>query len=337
MTDDELFVRQIDLLRFEAGVRQDVIAILNDMVDEISARISRGNLTTFQADRLRRLLQGVMDSISDAYETIALESNAALTGLAKAEAAFTAKTFGVSLNAALPTNAVMEALVQETIIMGASSSDWWERQAGDAKFRFKAAIQQGIVQGKTIPQIVRDIRGDPGELGQLTLLRRNAEALVRASVMTVHNAARIETMKANGDVVKGLMQISTLDNRTTDICIAYDGQKWDLKGRPIEGSTLPFNGGPPRHWNCRSTLVPITKTYRELGVDMDEKPMPRASDSGPTTKTFAGWLKDKPAAYQDKLLGKGKADLWRRGKITLQQLLDQKGRPLTLKQLQARS
>lgn len=36
---------------------------------------------------------------------------------------------------------------------------------------------------------------------------------------------------------------------------------------------------------------------------------------------------------QDKALGKGKADLWRRGVITFADMLDQSGRPLTLKEL----
>jgi hypothetical protein len=36
------------------------------------------------------------------------------------------------------------------------------------------------------------------------------------------------------------------------------------------------------------------------------------------------------------MLGKGRAELWRDGKITLQQLLDQRGNPLTLQQLRQR-
>ena len=38
----------------------------------------------------------------------------------------------------------------------------------------------------------------------------------------------------------------------------------------------------------------------------------------------------------DHMLGKGKAQLWREGKITLTDLVDQYGRPLTLKELRER-
>jgi len=48
---------------------------------------------------------------------------------------------------------------------------------------------------------------------------------------------------------------------------------------------------------------------------------------------FGNCLKNKPASFADEMLGKGKAELWRSGKITLSQLLDQRGNPLTLTQL----
>jgi hypothetical protein len=46
--------------------------------------------------------------------------------------------------------------------------------------------------------------------------------------------------------------------------------------------------------------------------------------------TFDEWLSSKSKAFQDELLGPGRADLWRAGKITLSELLDQNGRPLPL-------
>jgi hypothetical protein len=49
--------------------------------------------------------------------------------------------------------------------------------------------------------------------------------------------------------------------------------------------------------------------------------------------TFDQFLKSKPPEFADKMLGKGRAELWRSGKITLNQLLDQRGNPLTLAQL----
>ena len=65
-------------------------------------------------------------------------------------------------------------------------------------------------------------------------------------------------------------------------------------------------------------------------------PRTRASMDGSVAQdlTFDQFLKNKPPAFADEMLGKGRADLWRSGKITLSQLLDQRGNPLTLTQLE---
>jgi len=89
--------------------------------------------------------------------------------------------------------------------------------------------------------------------------------------------------------------------------------------------------------NCRSTLRLITKSWQELGIDADEIPeSTRASMDGQVKASlnYEDWLKGKSPEEQDAVLGKGKADLWRRGVITFRDMLDQSGRPLTLAQLQ---
>lgn len=88
--------------------------------------------------------------------------------------------------------------------------------------------------------------------------------------------------------------------------------------------------------NCRSTVIPILKTLREMGIDRDNfQQTTRASMDGQVAAdiTFDQFLKGKPQSFADQMLGKGRAELWREGKITLTQLLNAKGQPLTLKQL----
>lgn len=67
-------------------------------------------------------------------------------------------------------------------------------------------------------------------------------------------------------------------------------------------------------------------------------PRTRASMNGEVAQdlTFDDFLKGKPKGFADEMLGKGRAELWRSGKITLNQLLDQRGNPLTLEQIKAR-
>jgi hypothetical protein len=139
--------------------------------------------------------------------------------------------------------------------------------------------------------------------------------------------------------------VSTLDSHTTPVCVAYSGKEWNLDREPI-GHSLPFvspkggsSTGTPRHWNCRSIMSVITKTFRELGIDLPEfKPSTRAASGGPVSAamSFEEFIVRKGPRFADELLGKGRAELWRNGTITLSQLLDQTGRPLTLAQLRAK-
>ena len=79
-------------------------------------------------------------------------------------------------------------------------------------------------------------------------------------------------------------------------------------------------------------------TFRELGIDAPEPKGTRASDEGqiPASTTMTGFLKDKPKAYVDDLLGPGRAKLFLDGKLTLPELLNFSGNPLTLGQLKGK-
>ena len=278
-------------------------------------------------------------AIADVWKKAQTQSTDMLA-LAQNEAKFTANTFaGIGLDASLPSEVALKALVNGSLIEGAQSFAWWARQAEDLQFKFANQVRQGIIQNETLQQIIRRVAGSKrlGIPGIMDVSRRNASALVHTSIMQVANDARLATFKANDDIIKGTRFLATLDSHTSLTCIAHSGAEWDMEGKPIVGN-FPFEP-PPLHFNCRSMLVPITLSYRELGIDVDKPKGTRASDLGqiPSDTTFSSFLKRHDAAYVDDLLGPGRAKLWRDGKITLNDLVSQTGRPLTLDQLAKKS
>ena len=329
---------EIDLLRYAAGANRRVRVLLYDLRDDLAGRLAKANLSATNETRLSAVLKDVQGMISGGYGKIDALMTSQLGGLVATEAAALAKSVnkavGVSIMDGLLPKATINVLLRDTLILGAPSSEWWLRQAGDLRFRFATQIRLGMMQGETNAQLISRVRAIDGLMG---ISYKSAEALVRTSVMTVANRAALATMQANRDTIAGMQQISTLDDRTTEVCIAYDRATWDIDGNPIRDTKLPFNGGPPRHWNCRSVLVPITKTWRDMGIDVEEfKPTTRAAMNGVAAgnATYSDWLKTRSEEMQNDILGKGKAEMWRAGKITVQDLLDQSGRPMTLKQLQ---
>lgn len=332
---DSAVTRQIRLQRYASGLRGRIIALLEDTATDIIGKLSSGReLTTFSKDRLTKQLSDIRQLIDKYYQDIAGLTVVELQDLARIEAEFQLSSInravGVEIVSAMPSEKQLGELAKDTLIMGAPSADWWKRQSGDFQFRFVNEMRMGVAQGETNAQLVRRVRG------VTDITKRNAEALVRTSVAAVSAEARRATWRENDDVIKGIQQVSTLDGRTTDICIAYAGASWDLEGNPINGTTLPYNGGLPRHWGERSSEIAVTKTFRELGLDIDEFPTgTRSSMDGEVAQdlTFDAFLKGKSKSFQDDLLGPGRADLWREQKITLQDIVGGNGRPLTLEQL----
>jgi len=334
---DEILSHQISLMRFSAGEKQKVFQIFLQMQAELKAKLQNG-FTSFERARIAKLLAECTKIINGFYDGI--QSQFDFSGLAKAEAEASSKAMAViGVDVSVPSASVLKAMVSDTLLQGAPLSAWWNKQAEDTAFKFSAQVRQGVAQGETLQQIITRIVGSQkhGTVGIMEVSRRNASTLVHDSIMQIANDAKLAVYRENSDVVKGVHWLATFDSHVCATCAALNGAEWDLEGNPINGTGFKFQA-PPLHPNDRCVLTPITKTYKELGIDIPEMDVStRASDLGQikADTSFNSFLKRHDSAYADKLLGKGKAELWRSGKITLTDLISQNGRPLTLKQLQA--
>jgi len=197
----------------------------------------------------------------------------------------------------------------------------------------KDAIAIGYVENETIDQTVRRIVGTKAlnyKDGLLEIDRRHAEAVVRTAVSHFSNYVRDSFFEANESVIKGYQYTATLDARTTLLCSSRDGKVFAI------GKSKP---AIPAHFNCRSVYVAVVKSFNELGLDADKFPAStRSSIDGqvPDDVTYQSWLKAKPAAYQDEILGKAKGKLFRSGGLTLDRFVSRSGHEYSLAELRVR-
>lgn len=341
---DALISQQLDLLRLGSYTQMQAIQLLTELEEQLSRLVLAPGLTEFTKMRLNTLLGEAKEIINAYYAKISGEVHTTLEGMAQLHATQTARAitapFGIALRPTLPPATFLRTLLSRTLIHGAPSAMWWAKQSLDTQRRFAQELRAGVTAAETNAQIVARIVGTPQRPGVLATSKRNARALVHSSIQQVANEARLATFQSMSDVVKGVRQLSTLDSHTTEVCIAYSGKEWDLKGKPIGRTKLPFNGGPPRHWNCRSVLVPITKSFRELGLNINEVGynLPKyASADGMTDLTMKQWLDARTPEQLADQLGKGKAAMYRAGKLSISQLVDMRGNPLTLREMQRRA
>lgn len=342
----------LDLLRLEAGERRKIVAILRALERDLVATLQRIDPTgvgeRYRPARLAKLLEQVRGTIRasyrDASQTLARE----LIELADIEAQFITRAINNGVGFGLATNDLtreqLRSIARGVLVQGSPVSEWWADQAGQTLRTFTREMRMGIAAGETNAQLVRRIRGGT-ENGQpvrgfMQISRNHAESLVRSATQAVAAEAKQAVYVANADILKGVAWAATLDARTTVECAARDGLLYDAVTHEPIGHDLPWGGGPGNlHWGCRSTSYPVTKSFRELGLDIDDVPAgTRASLDGqvPAGTTFEDWLSRQSKTRQDEALGPGRAELFREGRITLRDLLDQNGRELTLEELRAR-
>ncbi|CAB5187183.1 Phage head morphogenesis domain containing protein [uncultured Caudovirales phage] len=332
--NDLMTIRQLLLGRVIAGENIKLNNHLNDVAARLEAQLRSGKeFTSYQGRRLQQ-------AIGDLAGLVQLQ-RPDLADLASMEAKFAQGAVGkVGIDIALPPKKVLQSVADTALVQGATFGDWFSKLEGSMRFDIDRAVKVGVSLGETNAQIAKRILGAGGDKGGEVMPRgrRDAMAITRTAVQTIANEARLATYLENADIIKAVQWISTLDSRTTLICMARSGKTWTIPEFQPIGHKIPWGGGPPAHWACRSTTIPVTKSFEELGgAGPDLSPTTRSSMDGQVAAdlTFDNFLKGKPPGFADEMLGVGRADLWRAGKITLSDLLDARGVPLTLAQLNA--
>lgn len=85
--------------------------------------------------------------------------------------------------------------------------------------------------------------------------------VARTETLDAHRSAARTTQSRHADVLEGWQWLSTLGSRTCPACWSLHGSKHPLDER-----------GPDGHQQCRCTRAPLTKSWRDLGLDIPEPP-----------------------------------------------------------------
>ena len=275
------------------------------MIDELQ------NLAEFQVGFVQDQLQRVLPKGEFQVNTVAVSPDFAKSIVTKDPTAMTIRLRdkdGVFRSAQFALTAKRGSEI--SLPNGKNVKKSFRGIAEDSASRLSKAIRLGVLEGESLPKIVRRLKGPnlrfnakPQNAIALNSALKNSEGMllsnkqistvVRTTVNQVQNAASQAVYSANKDVTGRYQYVATLDARTSSICQRLDGQLFRYDQGPV----------PPQHFNCRSTTVPV--------IDDDDLrrrfPDTRPSATGrvPQDTNYATWLKDNPD-LQDKVLGKKK-------------------------------
>ena len=322
-------------------------------------------------ERLKRLMQAIKElrqrAFTDAYAVWREE----LTALMRAEGEFMRNSVQtvspVVVELALPDNATLRALATHHPFEGKTLRQWANDVAAADVRRIEQQIKIGLMNGETPQQMVRRVVGSAarrGADGVLELTRRDASTITRTAVNSFSNQARQLVVQQNTDVIKKERYTATLDSRTTAVCRANDGKLFNPGEGPI----------PPLHMGCRSTRVPVIDdqivgnrpmrqtTQRQMLRDYANErgiaPVTRRADlprgertrfdefarrqlraaTGTTiaAETYQSFLSRQPRWFQEDVLGRTKARLFREGNLPLDRFVDRAGNELSVAELARR-
>ena len=323
---DDLIRHAIYAERYSDAQLREIIKVLKAVVKDVEKRIaSEPNVVTlawlkqnkawieqqaeiFTSKLDNGLKQSIKDLITHEGELFTRDMKRAIS---------------VKFNYTIPAPEVIErAVLSMPVDSGHLFEELMKRYDQLTKDYVISEIRAGIISGEGTKEMVHRLSGDAS---LLSIQAASAERMVRSVVMHTMNTARLELYKANRDVIKSVQYVATLDTKTCPVCGTLDGKTWDLDEQ---------HPNPPMHYNCRCVLVPITKSWRELGIDKDEiPPSVRSSMNGyvPETMDYTEWLAKQSEKTQAEILGPTRLKMYKQG-LPIEKMV-RNGKPLTIEEL----
>ena len=339
---DKVIAHAIEIERYkEAEVRRTVTflnsQILRDVKEQIEKRLNSIATATRPTGlqslkSLQRLENELDDILTAGYASLSAQTKEELLAFARLESTIatrqisTALPSGVNIRLNQATVGALRDAVTKRPFEGRILRDWYRDLERSARLNIKDQLNIGLSSGESTNQITRRLLNTNS--GVFNNLRRNAATVARTAVKHTATQAKVETYKANSKYIKKIQWVSTLDKRTSLTCQSLDGQVFAVDKGPR----------PPAHHNCRSEVVPIVDGWEKFGLK-NPPPRTRASLDGqvPDTIKYPDWLKKQPRATQNEVLGPTRAELFRQGKVGINNLVDQQNRPLDLAQVAKRN
>lgn len=160
--------------------------------------------------------------------------------------------------------------------------------------RMKATLIRGVAVGSHPDVTARLIVSRSEGVFNGGLAR--ATNIARTELIDASRGAALASRQANADVVTGWRWHCDAAANTCPSCIAQDGE--------LHPASDP---GPFDHPQGRCTALPVTASWRDLGIDMDEPE--------DTEGTARDWFAKQPESTQLQIMGRKRLDAFNQGKI----------------------
>jgi SPP1 gp7 family putative phage head morphogenesis protein len=323
---------------YERRLYGQIELILDGHVVRLDDLLNKGNLTP---SGRKELLAAVGREIDGTYKEAYRASKRSLLDLFKDEISYAYQNVEAAMGriwrAERPSNRVAEEFVlNKPLYEDRTLHAGWAGVSVGERRRIERVIRSGISEGHTIDRIARDVRR--GNVHRIS--RNQSRALVATAVTSVGAQADHAVYEANGKALAGWQYVAVLDGRTTALCAHRDGTVY-----PVSDTRHL----PPAHFNCRSTTVPVFKSWEavaelEGAAQVRRRNLERLTEEQknfydgltPMRESYNQWLLRQPQSVQVRHLGDHKkVELFQSGKIHLDKFRTPDGASIGIRELRA--
>ena len=270
---DFLLQRVHYISRFENGTIQELVSHYARAKPQIIQQIKdledlgTGYTLQWRLNRLNSRLNEINAVLKHADEGAIHNLTEKLTAFSRQEKIVQERllgsTFGqIGVNITrIPLEQIDEMLT--TPLGGATYAERMAQRYGESVFALKQELTQAMLQGKDMARASRDLFGIGEGIGGTIggRIQDQCDVIARTEIMRVSNGVRDAVYEGNQDILKGVQHLSTLDPRTCLACASLDGKLYEYGVNDVQ----PQNE-PPIHPNCRCVLIPVTKSWEDLGA-----------------------------------------------------------------------
>ena len=308
------------ILRVENGVIRDLLVPLKDAQQEILAQLARiaasdDAMTDFallRVSRLREMNRRIEAALQFSLRDVLTRSARNFADFAEREveiqAAFLRRHIpkGISLDLIGPDARRLEAMISEPL-GGARWANRIRQNYGELSLRMQRSLGTSVALGEGIGPAVTRLRKITTKVGTNRLA-----TLARSEIQRVANRTALDTYQRNGDVIKGVQVLETLDLRTCLVCASRDGDVHPLNVSP--------HRLPPYHAGCRGYTVPVVRSFEEMGLEpRDFPPSTRASMDGQVSDAldYEEWFGVQSPNFQREMLGPTRFTRFQSGELQI--------------------
>ena len=304
---NDLIKRQLDTIRVEIGLENELLSQVEQLKKDITALIAGVDLTTLTKAQLNELLKRIEKAINDFYAACTEQMQQTINDIGDNEVRYLPRLFisATDGNSGIKilSDAQITSLTAGILLGGLTLKETFAVQEAQLFNAVKRQIRTSAVNGN-LPDIA-------------TVFKKSGN-WIKATVPTATGAIRNQIIYAFGRInskVKGWRHYSIIDTSTSAICLGRNFLMWDKDKQPI-GHELIFRI-PPLHCRCRSNVLPLTDLQSECDGMTNEK-----------------WINSRSLAQLQEQFGKGIGKMLKSGEVTIADIVKNGGlQPMTLTEL----